>query len=217
MPGATAATAILTCFAVAATLAFDGPHSEQTKNAAASGMQQFLLIRVAPLYLVAVLLEQSRRIQHSLSDSERRFRDMADNAPVMIWLAGAEGCEFANKGWLDFRGRALSQERGDGWSQGLHPDDQQRCLASYQASFAARCEFELDYRIRRRDGEYRWILARGVPRYDDKGDFIGFIGRPSTSPIDANRKQHCDRAKSVIARWSTPRPNWCADSHPTRR
>ena len=190
MPGATAATAILTCFAVAATLAFDEPHSEQTKNAAAAGMQQYLLLRVAPLYLVAVLLEQSRRIQHSLRDSERRFRDMADNAPVMIWLAGAEGCEFANKGWLDFRGRALSQERGDGWSQGLHPDDQQRCLASYQASFVARCEFELDYRIRRRDGEYRWIQARGVPRYDGKGAFIGFIG----SAIDVTDRRQQEAA-----------------------
>ncbi|HEY5755143.1 MAG TPA: PAS domain S-box protein [Steroidobacter sp.] len=190
MPGATAATAILTCFAVAATLAFEGPHSEQTKNAAASVMQQFLLLRVAPLYLVAVLLEQSRRMQNSLSDSERRFREMADNAPVMIWLAGEGGCEFANKGWLEFRGRALSQERGEGWSQGLHPDDQQRCLASYQASFAARCEFELDYRIRRRDGEYRWILARGVPRYDDKGDFIGFIG----SAIDVTERRQQEAA-----------------------
>jgi PAS domain S-box-containing protein len=108
----------------------------------------------------------------------------------MIWLAGAEGCEFANKGWLDFRGRALSQERGDGWSQGLHPDDQQRCLASYQASFVARCEFELDYRIRRRDGEYRWIQARGVPRYDGKGAFIGFIG----SAIDVTDRRQQEAA-----------------------
>ena len=104
MPGATAATAILTCFAVAATLVFEGPHSEQTRNAAASGMQQFLLLRVAPLYLVAVLLEQSRRIQHSLSDSERRFRDMADNAPVMIWLAGAEGLRIRKQGLARIQG-----------------------------------------------------------------------------------------------------------------
>ena len=70
---------------------------------------------------MAVLLEQARRIQQSLRESERRFRDMADNAPVMIWLAGADGgCEFVNKGWLDFTGRALSQERGDGWMQGVH-------------------------------------------------------------------------------------------------
>jgi PAS domain S-box-containing protein len=190
MPGATAATAILTCFAVAATLSAEGPNSDQTRNEAAAGLQQFLLLRVAPMYLVAVLLDHARRMQLSLRDSERRFRDMADNAPVMIWLAGEEGCEFANKGWLEFRGRAMSQERGNGWSKGLHPDDQQRCLASYQASFAARCEFELDYRIRRRDGEYRWILARGVPRYDDKGDFIGFIG----SAIDVTERRQQESA-----------------------
>ena len=74
----------------------------------ASGLQQFLLLRAAPLYLVAVLLEQAQRIQRSLHESERRFRDMADNAPVMIWIAGTDGgCEFVNKGWLDFTGRAL--------------------------------------------------------------------------------------------------------------
>ena len=190
MPGATAATAILTCFAVAATLATEGPYSDQTKNAAASGLQQFLLLRVAPLYLVAVLLEQSRRIQLSLIDSERRFRDMADNAPVMIWLAGAEGCEFANKGWLEFRGRALSQERGEGWAQGLHPDDRQRCLTRYQSSLAARREFEMDYRILRHDGEYRWILSRGVPRYDEKGAFLGFIG----SAIDVTERRQQETA-----------------------
>ena len=74
-----------------------------------------------------------------------------------------------------------------GWAQGLHPDDRQRCLAIYQSSFAARCEFEMDYRMRRRDGVYRWILARGVPRYDEKGEFLGFIG----SAIDVtDRRRH---------------------------
>ena len=84
----------------------------------------------------------------------------------------------------------MSQERGDGWAQGLHPDDLQRCLAIYQSSFAARCEFELDYRIRRHDGEYRWILARGVPRYDDKGEFLGFIG----SAIDVTDRRRQESA-----------------------
>ena len=143
------------------------------------------------LYLVAVLLEQARRIQHSLRESERRFRDMADNAPVMIWIAGTDGgCEFVNKGWLEFTGRALSQERGYGWAQGLHADDRQRCLAIYQSSFSARCEFEMDYRMRRRDGVYRWILARGVPRYGDKGEFVGFIG----SAIDVTDRRRQESA-----------------------
>jgi len=177
MPGATAATALLTCFAVAASLAPEGSHSELAMNSSASSLQQFLLLRVAPLYLVAVLLEHSRRIQQSLHDSERRFRDMADNAPVMIWITGVDGgCVYVNKGWLDFTGRGMSQERGDGWSQGVHPDDWSRCFTAYRTNFDARLEFEMDYRLRRHDGVYRWMLARGVPRYDDGGEFLGFIG-----------------------------------------
>ena len=187
MRGATAATAILTFFAVAATQS-GGSYSSASAAETASGLQQFLLLRAAPLYLVAVLLEHAQRIQLSLHESEHRFRDMADNAPVMTWIAGTDGrYEFVNKGWLDFTGRALSQERGDGWAQGVHADDRQRCLAIYQSSFSARCEFEVDYRLRRRDGVYRWILARGVPRYGDNGEFVGFIG--SALDVTDRRRQ----------------------------
>ena len=188
MRGATAVTAMLTFFAVAATQAAAGSLAAHTPAEAASGLQQFLLLRAAPLYLVAVLLDHARRTQQSLHASEQRFRDMADNAPVMIWLAGADGgCEFANKGWLDFTGRALSQDRGAGWTHSMHPDDRERCVTIYQGSFAARREFEMDYRLRRRDGVYRWVLARGVPRYGEKGEFLGFIG----SGIDVtDRRRH---------------------------
>jgi PAS domain S-box-containing protein len=191
MRGATAATAILTFFAIAATQMTDPLSSGASPSEAASGLQQFLLLRAAPLYLVAVLLEQARRIQGSLHESERRFRDMADNAPVMIGLSDVDGnLVFFNKGWLDFTGRALSQERGDGWAQGLHADDRQRCLAIYQSSISARCEFEIDYRLRRRDGVYRWILARGIPRYGDRGEFVGFIG----SAIDVTDRRRQESA-----------------------
>jgi two-component system sensor kinase FixL len=188
MRGATAATAILTFFAIAATQMADGSNSSASPAETASGLQQFLLLRAAPLYLVAVLLEQARRIQASLHESERRFRDMADHAPVMIWLADTDGsCEFVNKGWLDFTGRALSQERGEGWVQGVHADDRQRFLAIYRSSITARCGFEIDYRLRRRDGVYRWILDRGVPRYGDTGEFVGFIG--SSIDVTDRRRQ----------------------------
>ena len=195
MPGATASTALLTCFAVAATLASEGPFSDLSRSQAASSLQQFLLLRIAPLYLVAVLLDQSRRIQQSLHDSERRFRDMADNAPVLIWIAGADGgCEYANKGWLDFTGRGMSQERGEGWWQALHADDRARCLAIFRSNFAARREFEMDYRLRRHDGVYRWVLARGVPRYDDGGEFLGYIG--SSLDVTDRREQESQLRQS---------------------
>jgi two-component system sensor kinase FixL len=191
MRGATAVTAILTFFAIAATQMADGSNSISSPSEAASGLQQFLLLRAAPLYLVAVLLEQARRIQGSLHESERRFRDMADNAPVMIWMSGTDGgCEFLNKGWLDFTGRPLSQERGNGWVAGVHVDDRQRFLAIYHSSMSSRCEFEIDYRLRRRDGVYRWILDRGVPRYGENGEFVGFIG----SSIDVTDRRQQESA-----------------------
>ena len=191
MRGATAATAILTSFAIAATLGGDSPYLQDSTGETATALQQFLLLRAAPLFLVAVLLEQSQRVQRSLHESERRFRDMADSAPVMIWIAGKDGrCEFFNKGWLDFTGRAPSQERDDGWTQGVHPDDRHRCLAIFQTSVAARCEFEFDYRLRRHDGSYRWVLNRGVPRYGDKGEFAGFVG----SAIDVTDRRRQESA-----------------------
>jgi len=191
MRGATAGTAFLTFFAIAATLSGDSAYLRESATATASALQQFLLLRAAPLFLVAILIEEARRVQLSLHESERRFRDMADSAPVMIWIAGKDGrCEFFNKGWLDFTGRASSQERDDGWAQGVHADDRDRCLAIYRSSVAARCEFEIDYRLRRRDGAYRWVLNRGVPRYGDSGEFVGFIG----SAIDVTDRRRQESA-----------------------
>jgi PAS domain S-box-containing protein len=191
MRGATAGTTILAFFAIAATMSSDSTYHSESAAATALALQQFLLLRAVPLFLVAILIEEAQRVQRSLRESERRFRDMADSAPVMIWIAGTGGrCEFFNKGWLDFTGRLLSQERDEGWVQGVHADDRQRCLAIYRSSVAARCEFELDYRLRRRDGAYRWVLNRGVPRYGESGEFAGFIG----SAIDVTDRRRQESA-----------------------
>jgi diguanylate cyclase (GGDEF)-like protein/PAS domain S-box-containing protein len=110
-------------------------------------------------------------------ESERRFRAMADSAPVLIWIAGLDKlCFWFNKVWLDFTGRSMEQEKGNGWAEGVHPDDFQRCLDIYVTSFDARKPFSTDYRLRRHDGEYRWITDNGVPRFDDNGHFAGYIG-----------------------------------------
>ncbi|HTR39894.1 MAG TPA: PAS domain-containing protein [Bryobacteraceae bacterium] len=111
-----------------------------------------------------------------LRESEERFRTVADAAPVMIWVSGAgKLCTFFNKPWLDFRGRSMSQEAGNGWAEGVHPDDRDRCLQIYTSSFDARRPFEMEYRLRRHDGEYRWILDRGTPLRQN-GEFTGYIG-----------------------------------------
>ncbi|PZN76377.1 MAG: hypothetical protein DM484_16880 [Candidatus Methylumidiphilus alinenensis] len=114
--------------------------------------------------------------EKSLQESESRFRSMADCAPVLIWMAGLDKLGFFfNKVWLEFTGRTLEQEMGKGWAEGVHPDDFQYCLDIYTASFDARQVFSIEYRLRRFDGEYRWILDNGVPRIDEQGTFLGYI------------------------------------------
>ena len=117
-----------------------------------------------------------KRMEQALRESEKRFRDIADTAPVMIWMAGPDmGCNFLNRPWLEFRGRTMEQEAGNGWLSGVHPDDQVRCATIYGSSFEARRSFQMEYRVQRADGEYRWVLDNGTPHYRE-GDFVGYIG-----------------------------------------
>jgi PAS domain S-box-containing protein len=112
----------------------------------------------------------------SVSD-DARFRLLADHAPVMLWMSGLDGlCDFFNSTWLGFTGRSLQQERGNGWAEGVHPEDFQDCMDRYLNSFVQREPFRMEYRLRRADGKYRWILDHGVPRYGQDGAFEGFIG-----------------------------------------
>jgi PAS domain S-box-containing protein len=122
----------------------------------------------------AIALADAQRV---LQESEERFRTMADTAPVLIWVSGPDKrCSFFNKGWLTFTGRAMEHERANGWAEGVHPDDRKQCLAAYNSSFQARQSFEMEYRLRRTDGEYRWVLHKGSPRYGLDGEFTGYIG-----------------------------------------
>jgi PAS domain S-box-containing protein len=115
--------------------------------------------------------------EEALSESEGRFRTMADTAPVLIWMAGVDKlCNFFNKPWLEFTGRSLDQEMGNGWAESVHPDDLQRCIKTYTDAFDARKPFVMQYRLRRHDGEYRWIKDDGVPRHGPQGTFRGYIG-----------------------------------------
>lgn len=108
---------------------------------------------------------------------EDEFKIMADSAPVLLWIAGADKLYYyLNKSWLNFTGRTLEQEAGNGWVEMLHPDDVKRCMEIYTTHFDARREFKMEYRLKRYDGIYRWMLGNGVPRYTENGEFAGYTG-----------------------------------------
>src|SRR6266516_4110191 len=109
--------------------------------------------------------------------ANRRLRAVADAAPVLIWMSGPDKlCNFFNKGWLEFTGRAIDQELGSGWTEGVHAEDRHRCVGVYKRAFDAREPFTMEYRLRRSDGEYRWVLVSGTPRFAADGAFLGYIG-----------------------------------------
>jgi PAS domain S-box-containing protein len=118
-----------------------------------------------------------RRARSDAQESEERFRITANSAPVMIWMAGTDKlCDWLNQLWLDFTGRSLEAALGNGWAESIHPDDRDRGLEAYREAFDARREFLMEYRLRRHDGEYRWVLDRGVPLTGSDGGFSGYIG-----------------------------------------
>ena len=143
----------------------------------------FLILAGAAWYISRVNVSLKREIQrrieveHSLEESDRNFRDMANALPTLIWLADTERlCTFFNRAWLEFTGRALEQELGNGWSSGVHPEELDSCLKTYRDAFDARKPFEMQYRLRHASGEYRWIVDAGTPRYAPDGAFRGYFG-----------------------------------------
>lgn len=130
--------------------------------------------------------------KRTLMEPDELFRQIGDTAPVMIWISGLDKkCFWFNKPWLDFTGRAMEEEIGDGWTKGVHPDDLDRCLEIYTSAFDERSDFSMEYRLRRRDGEYRWIVDNGVPRFSSEGEFLGFIG----SCFDITERKEAETAR----------------------
>ena len=141
------------------------------------GGVSILALQALLIFGLLANLFRRRRAEGSLVESEQRFQNAADAAPVLMWMAGPDKrAIFFNKAWLNFTGRAMEQELGDGWADVVHADDIESTMQRYEAAFDAREAFVIQNRLRRHDGEFRWVTANGTPRYDGKGNFLGYIG-----------------------------------------
>jgi PAS domain S-box-containing protein len=118
-----------------------------------------------------------RQAELALRTSETRFQNLADSAPLLIWMCGPdEQCSYLNQGWLDFTGRTLAEELGTGWTAGIHPDDYEPTLKTFETAFDLRGGLRVEYRLRRADGVYRWLYVSATPRFSEEGEFLGYIG-----------------------------------------
>jgi PAS domain S-box-containing protein len=142
-------------------------------------------------------ITEQQRAEQSLLESEKRFRLVASTAPVMIWTSGLDQlCDYFNQTWLKFTGRSLLNELGNGWTEGVHPEDVKACISTYTKAFHARQPFEMEYRLRRHDGAYRWICDAAVPRFNENGSFAGYIG----SCTDITDRRLAEEVLSTVGR-----------------
>ena len=142
-------------------------------------------------------LTEKRVAEQAAHESEQRFLTMADAAPVLIWTADVQSlCTYFNRTWLEFTGRPVARELGEGWTEGVHPEDLTRCLEAFWGSFSARRAFHSEFRLRRHDGKFRWLLNNGVPRHFPDGGFAGYIG----SCVDITERKESLQALQATAK-----------------
>ena len=142
-------------------------------------------------------ITERKRAEDLLRESEGRFRLVANTAPVLIWMSGTDKlCNYFNQPWLEFTGRPVEAELGNGWAEGVHPEDLVACMDIYTQAFDRRESFQMEYRLRRHDGEYRWLLDIGVPRFNADQSFAGYIG----SCIDVTDRKLAEESLASMGR-----------------
>ena len=169
----------------------------------APGSDRWFVMRVTPLRSEvggAVVthwdVTERKRAEIVVRESEDQYRRLADALPIGIWMSGIDGeYNYFNKTWLELTGRRLHHELGSGWLDGVHPDERESCREAYMRAFAAREPFSMEYRLRRYDGQYRWVLNKGVPRSGADGTFLGFVG----GVVDLTARRHAEQALRALS------------------
>jgi len=164
---------------------------------------RWLLMKTTPLkradggaVVTVTDISERKRAELVVRENEDRFRRLADVLPVGVWMSGVDGASvYYNRTWLDLTGRPIERELGVGWLEVVHPEDRERCMGTYLRAFAERRPFSMEYRIRRFDGRYRWMLDKGVPRYDVEGAFAGYLG----GAIDFTDQRDAERAMRELS------------------
>jgi PAS domain S-box-containing protein len=174
-----------------------GPFSNLVPLTDPLPLQMFLVFASITFMVLAAVAEGEEQAVQVVRESEERFRLVANTAPVMIWTAGTDRlCTYVNQPWLEFTGRPLAAELGNGWAEGIHHEDLKRCLETYSRAFDQRQSYEMEYRAQRNDREYRWILHIGVPRFNSDGTFAGYIG----SCLDITDRKLAEDALASVGR-----------------
>jgi PAS domain S-box-containing protein len=192
-PGASTAIGTVAFLTIWSAAHGHGPFSGGSPEQNAVSVQIFLIVLAVPILFLGTLMEELASGEIELRESEARFRTMADAAPVLIWMTGPDKlCTFFNKAWLEFTGRKMEQELGNGWTEGMHLEDFENCFQTYVTAFDKRKPFTMKYRLRRHDGEYRFVSDTGVPRYGVGGNFRGYVGACNdiTDLLEQQKKLH---------------------------
>lgn len=186
--------ALIALLAIGSSIQGWGPFPGGKFDVSLLWLQSFVGVTMVTGLVLAAAFTERRATEQALRESRENFRALSDATPVMVWQSGLDkGCHYFNKAWLEFTGRPLEQERGEGWAEGVYPEDLARCLHVYNSAFNQRTPFEMEYRLRHHTGEYRWILDRGTPRFDQGGTFLGYIG----GCIDIDDRKRAEEARQA--------------------
>ncbi len=196
LKGVSTSMIVVALFSVGGAAHGRGPFAQQGALNSVLSIQLFLFFVAMPFMFLAVLVEEQKLAEEVLRESEGRFRSVANTAPVMIWMSGPDRlCTYCNQPWLEFTGRQLEAELGNGWAECVHPEDRQACAETYTRAFDRRQAFTSEYRLRRHDGEYRWIQATVVPRFESAESFAGYI----SSAVDVTDRKRAEDSLSSLS------------------